>query len=222
MIIIVLTRDGSCIFCLRDEYKEYKTPSEARRKAGCPLNTWKEFDSICSKAHIVHEVKTMDDFSFIPNFYNFHKLHTSGTFLLRWTQISARMSFGQILRTWRGERPIMIIVVIQQLPPYPALLLSCWSIWRRCSLSLSRWDCEEPWIGGGWKRGWTYFSTSLSTMNSLTLLSMSWYLAAARVMLWMMVVTWPKMEAYSREEVIIRKRQNSCKLLRINTRNMSF
>ena len=116
---------------------------------------------------------------------------------------------------------IMIIVVIQQLPPYPALLLSCWSIWRRCSLSLSRWDCEEPWIGGSWKRGWTYFSTSLSTMNSLTLLSMSWYLAAARVMLWMMVVTWPKMEAYSREEVIIRKRQNSCKLLGINTRNMS-
>ena len=37
----------------------------------------------------------------------------------------------------------------------------------------------------------------------------------------MMVVTWPKMEAYSREEVIIRKRQNSCKLLGINTRNMS-
>ena len=40
-------------------------------------------------------------------------------------------------------------------------------------------------------------------MNSRTLLSMSWYLAVALVICWMMVVTWPKIVAYSRAENII-------------------
>lgn len=39
--------------------------------------------------------------------------------------------------------------------------------------------------------------TSWSFMNSRTLFSMSWYLAVAEVICWMMVVTWPKMVAYS-------------------------
>ena len=40
-------------------------------------------------------------------------------------------------------------------------------------------------------------------MNSRTLLSMSWYLAVALVICWMMVVTWPKIVAYSRAENIM-------------------
>ena len=46
-------------------------------------------------------------------------------------------------------------------------------------------------------------------MNSLTELSISWYFAVAAVMLWMMVVTWPKMAAYSSDEMIIMQRQNT-------------
>ena len=45
---------------------------------------------------------------------------------------------------------------------------------------------------------WASLLTSCSFMNSLTLLSMSWYLAVALVICWMMVVTWPKMVAYRR------------------------
>ena len=53
------------------------------------------------------------------------------------------------------------------------------------------------------------FVTHPSIMNSLTELSISWYFAVAAVMLWMMVVTWPKMAAYSSDEMIIMQRQNT-------------
>ena len=43
-----------------------------------------------------------------------------------------------------------------------------------------------------------YGFTSCSFMNSLTLLSMSWYLAVALVICWIMVVTWPNIVAYSK------------------------
>lgn len=39
--------------------------------------------------------------------------------------------------------------------------------------------------------------TSCSFINSRTLLSMSWYLAVAEVICWMIVVTCPKIVAYS-------------------------
>ena len=42
--------------------------------------------------------------------------------------------------------------------------------------------------------------TSCSFINSLTLLSMSWYLAVALVICWMIVVTCPNMVAYSKAE----------------------
>ena len=41
------------------------------------------------------------------------------------------------------------------------------------------------------------FGTSCSFMNSLTLLSISWYLAVAEYICWKIVVTLPKMVAYS-------------------------
>lgn len=46
-------------------------------------------------------------------------------------------------------------------------------------------------------RSLSALGTSCSFMNSRTLFNMSWYLAVADVICWMMVVTWPKMVAYS-------------------------
>lgn len=46
-------------------------------------------------------------------------------------------------------------------------------------------------------RSLSALGTSCSFMNSRTLFSMSWYLAVADVICWMMVVTCPNMVAYS-------------------------
>ena len=53
--------------------------------------------------------------------------------------------------------------------------------------------------------------TSFSFMNSRTLLSISWYLAVADVICWMMVVTCPNMVAYRRavyiEEIVKKEKE---------------